>query len=194
LFKDPLVTTAYNTFALFNRTRYQQYLGQTASQGPIGTDAGDDDLPTRGAIWSFLRYAADRLGADRENAFWFNLVNSKTTGLTNLTSALGTAPGPWLRDWAISVFADDNAAGVDPRYQQLSWNVRSIITGDGTSVAFPLSTRLLTNNVTTPLTLAGYGVSFLRFSVANGQDALLTVTSGGQPLSSTVQLSLIRVR
>ena len=27
----------------------------------VGSDAFDDDLPTRGAIWNFLRYAADHL-------------------------------------------------------------------------------------------------------------------------------------
>jgi hypothetical protein len=37
-------------------------------------------------------------------------------------------------------------------------------------------------------------VSFLRFSVASGQDALLTVTSNGQPLPPTMQLSVVRVR
>jgi hypothetical protein len=42
--------------------------------------------------------------------------------------------------------------------------------------------------------LTGGGVSFLRFSVASGQDALLTVTSSGQLLPSTVQLAVVRVR
>jgi hypothetical protein len=27
--------------------------------GPVGFDAFDDDLPTRGAVWNFLRFAAD---------------------------------------------------------------------------------------------------------------------------------------
>jgi len=42
--------------------------------------------------------------------------------------------------------------------------------------------------------LVGNGVAFLRFSVPNGQDALLTTTSGGQTLPSSVKLSVVRIR
>ena len=137
---------------------------------------------------------SDRQPAGSENSFWFTLVNSKTSGLANLTSALGTSPGPLFHDWAISVFTDDNVSNLDARYVQPSWNSRSIITGGGTSVAFPLVTHTLSDNVQASLSLVGYGVSFLRFSVANGQDALLTVTSNGQPLPPTIQVSIVRVR
>jgi hypothetical protein len=62
------------------------------------------------------------------------------------------------------------------------------------STAFPLLTHVLSDNVPVSLNVVGYGVSFLRFSVASGQDALLTVTSNGQPLPPTMQLSVVRVR
>lgn len=194
LFNDPKTATAYSAFMNFNRARYAQYLGRTETQSPVGFDGADDDLYTRGAIWSFLRYTADRLGPAAENAFWFKLVNNNATGLANLQSAMGMAPGPWLRDWAISVFMDDNAPGTDARFQQPSFNFRSIITNGGTGLPFPLVTRQLTNNFASSLTLAAYGVSFMRFSVANGQEALLTATSSGQPLPPTVQLAVVRVR
>jgi len=190
-----LVSAAYSTFSLNNFRRYAQYLPRTETQGPVGFDAFDDDLPTRGAVWNFLRFAADHLGPTNENSLWFKIVNAKTSGMTNLTSALGVAPSTLLRDWATSVFLDDNAASVDPRFQQPSWNARSIITGNGTSVPFPLVTRLL--NVDGSLlstNLVGNGVAFLRFSVPSGQDALLTTTSGGQTLPSSVKLSVVRIR
>jgi hypothetical protein len=193
-FQDPLFVDAYSTYALNNTRRYSQYLARTESQAPIGFDDFDDDLSTRGAIWSFLRFAADHLPASAESSLWFNLVNSRTSGIANLTAALGTAPYPLLRDWAISVFADDNAAGLDPRFQQPSWNLRSIITAGGASIAFPLVTRGLVDGSTTNVTLASYGVSFVRFSVASGQDALITVSTNGQPVSAAVQLAAIRVR
>ena len=194
-FQDPVFVSAYSTYALNNVRRYSQYLSRTETQSPIGVDGYDDDLPTRGAIWSFLRFAADHLPAGAENSFWFNLVNSKTSGLANLTAALGTAPAPLLRDWTISVFADDNAAaGLDPRFQQPSWNLRSIITAGGTSIAFPLVTRALVEGSTTSVTLAANGASFMRFSVTSGQDALITASSNGQQLPPTVELSIIRVR
>jgi hypothetical protein len=194
LFGDPRTKQAYSTFAFFNTQRYALYLGRSESQSPIGRDLFDDDLQTRGAIWSFLRYAADRRAAGNENAFWFKLANGPATGVANLANVLGDSVSGIMRDWAISVFMDDNGTGVDSRYQQPSWNLRSILTNDGTSTAFPLLTRPLTDGTTTALTLASHGVSFLRFSVASGQDALLTMTSGGAPLPSTVQLALVRVR
>lgn len=194
MFNDPIALAAYSTFEVNNFRRYQTYLSRTETQAPVGVNDNDDDLPTRGAIWNFLRFAADRLPDGSENAFWFNLVNSKTSGITNLTSALGAAPSPLLRDWAISVFMDDNAANVDPRYQQPSWNLRSAMTGNGTSLPFPLATRTLSDGVANTVPMASGGVAFLRFSVASGQDALLTVTSSGQLLPSTVQLAVVRVR
>ena len=192
LFSDARTAMAYDTFMLFNQRRYQQYLGATETQGPVGSSDTDDDLYTRGAIWSFLRYAADRLGPASEQAFWYNLANNNATGLTNLTTALGTDVGPWLRDWAISNYVDDNAAGSDARFIQPSFNFRSIMSGSG--ALFPLSTRALSTIGTTTVTLATYGVAFLRFSVPNGQDALLTATSPGQSLPSSVQLAIVRVR
>jgi len=113
-FADPKFATAYSTFEVNNFNRYKSYLTRTELQAPTGFDGFDDDLPTRGAIWNFLRFAADRLPAGQENAFWFNLVNSKISGIANLTAALGTPPSGLLHDWAISVFLDDNAVNVDP--------------------------------------------------------------------------------
>jgi hypothetical protein len=193
-FNDPLFTSAYSTFGKNNFLRYGVYLATPETQAPIGFDADDDDLATRGAIWNFLRYTADHLPAGTENTFWFNLVNSKTSGMANLTNVLGGSPAQMLHDWAISVFMDDNAPNVDQRYLQPSWNSRSIITGGGVSTAFPLLTHTLSDNVQVSLNMVGYGVSFLRFSVASGQDALLTVTSNGQPLPPAMQLSVVRVR
>jgi hypothetical protein len=198
IYADPLSKTAaaYSTFELNNFRRYATYLTRTESQGPIGVSPLDDDLYTRGAIWNFLRYAVDHVvaaGGD-ETAFWHALVNSKTTGIANLTNVLGSAPNAMLRDWAISVFLDDDAPNVDPLFLQPSWNLRSALTGGGTSTPFPLVTRTLTDGVFSTFVLAGFGVSFERFSVPGGQDALLTVTSGGQPLPPTILLAVVRVR
>jgi hypothetical protein len=193
LFSDSRAASAYKTFMAFNETRYTRYIGVTETQGPIGSSPSDDDLFTRGAIWSFLRYAADRLGPSAEPAFWYSLVNNNATGLANLGSALGSPVGPWLRDWAISNYVDDNTTGTDPRFIQPSFNFRSIITNGG-SIAYPLFTRSLSTTGTTSVSLAAYGVAFLRFSVPTGQDALLTATSSGQSLPSSVQLAIVRVR
>jgi hypothetical protein len=194
IFNDPKASPAYSTFEANNHARYRTYLQRTELQAPIGFDAFDDDLQTRGAIWSFLRFAADHLPAGQENAFWYKLVNSTTSGVANLTNALGTAPYSLMRDWAISLYLDDNAVNVDPRFLQPSWNMRSVLTNNGSSLSYPLTTRTLANNSQQSVLLAGNGASFLQFSVPDGQEALLTVTSGGQPLPATVQLAVVRVR
>jgi hypothetical protein len=72
--------------------------------------------------------------------------------------------------------------------------MRSALTNGGTSLAYPLSTRTLKDNTSQSVLLAGNGVSFLQFSVVSGQDALLTVSTGGQQVPSTVQLAVVRVR
>jgi hypothetical protein len=194
IYNDQKSLAAYSTFEANNFGRYRTYLPKTETQSPIGFSPNDDDLPTRGAIWNFLRFAADHQPPGTENTFWFKLVNSTTSGLANLTNALGGSPSSLLRDWAISVFLDDDAVNVASRFAQPSWNLRSALTNPGTSLAFPLSTRMLTDNVSTRVLLVGNGVSFLRFSVADSQDALLIVSSGGQPLPSTVQLAIVRVK
>ena len=193
-FSDPKFVAAFSTFENNNFRRYATYLQRTETQAPIGSDMFDDDLPTRGAIWNFLRYTADHLPVGQENGFWYKLVNSTTSGIANLTNALGGPPDALFRNWAISVFMDDNAPNVDPRFLQPSWNLRSAMTAGGSFSTFPLITRLLADNTTTSFTMLGNGVSFERFSVPNGHDALLTVTSNGQPLPATVLLSVVRVR
>ena len=194
IYNDQKAFAAYATFEANNFSRYRTYLPLTESQAPVGFSSNDDDLPTRGAIWNFLRFVADHQPPGDENAFWFKLANSTTSGLTNLTNALGGSPSSLLRDWAISVFLDDNAVNVASRFAQPSWNFRSALTSGGMPLAFPLVTRMLTDNVSSRVLLVGNGVSFLRFAVADNQEALLTVSSGGQPLPSTVQLAVVRVK
>jgi hypothetical protein len=187
---------SFTTYMKQNADRYRRYLLTTATQGPIGVDRSDDDLETRGAVWSFLRYAADRSGPT-DGTFWFRLVNSQTTGTANLAEVLGSAPSLMLRDWAISVYADDAtpfSAG-STRFSQPSWNFRSLY--PAISTTFPpiaSAERRLTDATTANVTLRGGGVSFLRFAVAANTEALLGVTSGGQPLPASILLAVVRTK
>jgi hypothetical protein len=181
---------AFSTFQQNNIRRFRQYLLSPESRTPIGGDG--NDLATRGAAWSFLRYAADRVAPSTESNLWFQLANGKQAGLANLAAALGTDPSPLVRDWAISVFADDNVPGLDARYKQPSWNLRSLMPATGLSYA--LFTRQLIDGSSSVATITGGSASFMRFSVQGGQDALLTITSLGQPLPASMQLAVIRVK
>ena len=51
---------AFNTDMSGNASRYKSYLERTSTSSPY---APDDSLWTRGAVWSLLRYAVDRLNA-----------------------------------------------------------------------------------------------------------------------------------
>lgn len=51
---------AYNSDMSGNGSRYKAYLTAPATNSPY---AANDSLPTRGAAWSFLRYAVDRVNA-----------------------------------------------------------------------------------------------------------------------------------
>jgi hypothetical protein len=190
--------SSFQQFMQNNARRYRAYLRNTPLQAPIGFNAGDDDLETRGAIWSFLRYAADRLvngGAGTD--FWFRLVNSQTAGVANLRDVFGTEPSPLMRDWAIAAYADDTGPGVEERFSHQSWNFRSILPalGNPFPLTDPLSERRLSDNVPASVQMQGGGVSFLRFLVPAGHEALFLLTStSGQPSPATLQLSVLRIR
>ena len=191
---DPAVRQAYTNYHRNNALRYSMYLQATTSYAPQGATVYDDALQTRGAIWSFLRYAADRR-ASTDGDFWYRLVNSTTSGMANLTQVLGVNPTGWMHDWAISNLGDDWVAGIASAYTQPSWNTRSYFAGVG--IAFPLATSrlpVLADTSQRLLTLRGGGVAYLRFTVPSGQDALILVTANGQPLPTSMQLSVVRVK
>ena len=175
---------AFNEDAISNFSRLETYLGAPSSNSPF---ADNDSLATRGATWSFLRYAADHTGSD-DGTTWFQLVNSTTSGIANLQQVFGTDLTTLARDWATSVFADD-VAPTDSRYQQPSWNLRSIFGALESTGAYPLATATLG---TSPMTVSVDGGSavYLRFAVAAGQTATVQLST----LPSNVQLTLVRSR
>src|SRR5262249_12984030 len=136
---------AFNHYQLFNFGRYRTFLDSTRTHSPY---APNDDLATRGATWSLLRYLADRRGstdADR----WNKLVNSIKSGLSNMTDVFGPTLMDQIRDWQVSVNADDypiSGATVAANFTQPSWNFRSVygafVNGSGQPVPppFPVKT------------------------------------------------------
>ncbi|HKO16110.1 MAG TPA: Ig-like domain-containing protein [Gemmatimonadaceae bacterium] len=188
------VQRAFDTYMRNNAGRYRTYLRATASQGPIGITGGDDDLETRGAVWSFLRYAADRAGST-DGTFWFRLVNSQTTGLANLQRVLGEDPLPLMRAWAVSTYTDDVIAGGDARFSQASWNFRALFPALGVSFPpdDPAFERVLADRTTSTVTLNGGSVAYFRFRVRAGEEALLGISAGSQPAPATIQTALVRI-
>jgi hypothetical protein len=185
----------YNAFGLYmwgNQSRYQIFLPVVEAHGPIGEFTNDDDLSTRGAIWSFLRYLADQRPGD--DSLFYHLVNSQTSGLANLQAVLGQDPLPLMRRWSLSVYANGTIPGIASAFDQPSWNwpqVYTLTNADHTQPVF----HELSSSVPNTVTLKSDGGAYFPFAVANGTQALITVTgAGGTAPPASIKLTLIRAR
>lgn len=191
----------FSNFASQNFSRYYNFLIAPETNSPY---APNDSLATRGAIWSFLRFAAARQGADGEATFLRQLVNSTATGVNNLQQVLsGGAFADYLRDWTIANIADDfsvaTTQGLGTRYINPAWSFRSVfpglrIGGGNALGVYPIAARSLISNTPQRITLAGGTSSYIRFSVPPGQRALLTLSSNGALPPSTLRYGIVRLR
>jgi len=193
--------TTFSNYASQNFSRFYSFITNTEINSPY---APNDSLATRGATWNFLRYAAGRQGASGEAAFYRSVVNSNMSGVANLNNAIpGGAFSVYLRDWTVALIADDYSAAelaaLDPRYTFPAWNFRSIYPGlrfsGGTALGtYPINARLLANNVPQRITLAGGTSSFVRFGVPAGKATLVTLSSNGGAVPSSLRYALVRLR
>jgi hypothetical protein len=180
---------AFNTYANQNFGRLRPWLQRPDTAGAFKTN---DGLATRGAVWGFLRYAADRRNSD-DAALWQALVNSKISGIANLQAVLGAGnANPWQRDFTAAMYADDFVPGLNAKHTISSWNFRSVYGGLG---GFPLLTRPLTNG--TPLTLSysrGGGTAYTRFGIAANARGVFSVRTGSAVLPGTASAVLLRTK
>ena len=198
---SPAKSTLFSNYASQNFSRFYSFLINPEVNSPY---APNDSLQTRGAIWNFLRYAAGRQGASGESAFLRTVVNSATTGFANLSTAIpGGQFADYLRDWTVSIIADDfsaaETAALDPKYVLSAWNFRSIYPGlrfsGGTALGvYPINARSLQNNVPQRISLAGGASSYIRFGIASGKSALLTLSSNGGAIPSQLRYAVVRLR
>ncbi|HEV2146228.1 MAG TPA: hypothetical protein VGR37_02305 [Longimicrobiaceae bacterium] len=191
----PHVLQMFFTYQVSNFGRYISYLENPDTTALIGVD----DLPTRGASWAFLRYAADQ--EPGEDALFFRrLVDGVGSGVPNLARALPVSPIDLMQSWTVSVFTDDALPGVvfPPLYQQPSWNFRSVITGfknaQGTPLhpGYPLRVSALTAQEQT-FRLKPGGAAFLRFRVPAGEEAVIRTTAGGTVPGERLRISVVRI-
>ncbi len=191
----------FRNYASQNFSRFYQFLTNPELNAPY---APNDSLATRGAIWTFLRFAAGRQGASGEAPFFRALVNSTTRGVANLQGVLGTGTfADYLQDWAVSLIADDFSAAqaplLDTRYRLVAWNFRSIYPGlrfgGGSALGvYPINARLLTANAPVRLALAGGTSAYLRFGVPAGQNAIVRLSTNGGLPGSALRTVVVRLR
>jgi len=166
-----------------NFSRLLEYVSDPAVASPLDPD---DALATRGATWSFLRYAVDRLFPS-DAGVWARFTNTQSFGLTAVEEALLTDPLPVLADFAVANYLDDLGISSDPRYLHQSWNYRDIFSKTFGSRAtgvfvplgkYPILLTGLTDNTTAFLNLRGSSAAYYRLTVAAGKEALLTFATG----------------
>lgn len=192
------VAGTYANFMAQNFARYFQFTLVPYTQGPVGVDDNDDDLQTRGAIWSFLRYAADQRFSANEPAFWQSLVNANSTGFQNLTDHIGADVRLVIRDWAMSNYLDD-LVPTAANYTQPSWNLRQIASFHSPAVCNLMgSCQGKTVTTSANILLGALSSEFIRFGVAAGQEAYISATgfpvTSNTPLPRHVLLSIVRTK
>ncbi|HSH46148.1 MAG TPA: hypothetical protein VK966_09845, partial [Longimicrobiales bacterium] len=154
---------------------------------------GQDRLATRGAAWSFLRYAADRSGRG-DGAFFFDAVNGRAAGLEHLRQVLGEDPLPWMQAWSVALYADDAVPGIAPRHTLPSWNFRDLYP-ESSIEAFPLSVVALGDAAAHDVSLLPGGAVFARFGIGYGERGTLHVEAGGgKEPPSTLRGTFLRTR
>jgi len=116
-------------------------------------------------------------------------VNSSTTGLANLRNVFGSDLASLFRDWATSLLLDD-VSGAATRYQEPSWNERSILDALTTTSSYPLTTLPLASGTPTTVSVRGGGAAYLRFTVAAGQTGAVSWTAS----SSVGSVTVVRLR
>lgn len=184
------ILDAVNTYQVSNLGRFISYLSNPDEESLLG----QDNLPTRGAIWAFLRYAADQEDGP-DQPFWFDLVNSTTTGVANLNQVLEDFGAiDLMQSWTVSVYTDDAVPVVPPLFMQPSWNYREILPALTGDAGFPLAVRTLVSGEERTFNLRAGGAAFVRFGVAANSSAILTTTSGGIVPPDELRISIVRIR
>lgn len=187
---DPRVREAYGWFMSPNLARLRRYLQAPELASPF---AANDEIATRGAAWSFLRFAADQaVPAGDQRELWGRLVNSGTAGLANLQAAIGRDPLPFARDWAIATGVDGLVAGLPRALTQPSWDLRSA--WPQWRGPYPARMHAPSEGGTLTISLRGTGAAFIPFATAAGREALLDFSSGGGPAVPAISVTLVRVR
>ncbi len=182
--------TITNAYQVDNLGRYSSYLKAPDASSPY---ADNDNLSTRGATWSFLRYAVD-LGASPQETYFRALVNSKKDGMVNLSAVLGPVftggIGEALRSWAIANFLDDAGLTTNAQYQFASWNFRNVLFNQLGNAGFPLQAKPLLDKTSQSFTLPAGGAGYMRFRV----NPTIQATIVPSLLQPAIELILVRTQ
>jgi hypothetical protein len=176
-----------------NFGRFIDYLEDPGSSSPIDED--NDELSTRGASWSFLRYAVDRVFTS-DAGVWARFEDSKTSGLATVRAGLqGADPVPLLSDYALANYLSDLGITSSPRFTHQSWNFRDIYANTYVSLGgYPLRPTGVPNNTPVSVSVKGSSASYYRMAVAANSEALVTFSSGQGAPNKSFRFTVIRTK
>jgi hypothetical protein len=185
------ISDAFNTFGAANIRRYREFLLNALTSSPY---ADNSNLTTRGAIWAFLRYAADRRGG-LESFAWFQLANppAGVRGIQNLMRVFGPDLASWVRDWGVANYSDDFISALPALATQPSWDFRSTVPFLNPG-SFPLTTQQIDSVTITPVAIADGASGYLRFGIKPGGVGGGRITSRGAGVPSGFALSILRTK
>jgi hypothetical protein len=186
----PALLDAINGYQVDNLQRYSSYLTLPETGSPY---KNDEDLATRGAIWSFLRFMADH-ATTPQTAYFHALVNAKTNGMANLQVIFANIfPGgikEGFRSWALANFLDNTGIGADQNLTHPSWSFRNVLTNQIGNTGFPLKPRSLVDGGSQIFSLMGGGAGYMGFRVNAGATGALVPAQ----IPAAVDLVLVRIQ
>lgn len=178
----------FTRFQLANFERLGTYLADPGGAS-LFSDSG---VTSRGAAWSFLRYAADR-HEGTEQQIWQRMIDSERTGYDKLLSVFAASPLAWIHDWAVSLYVDDSLP-LPARFQQPSWHNRSVLQAYLPHAGvYPLQPHRLTIAPFHGEVVAG-GAGFLRLEIPEGANEAVRFASGGESPFESMRLTVLRIR
>jgi hypothetical protein len=189
LTENARIRNAFQADMSANEGRYREFLAASSTNSPY---RAGDDLATRGAVWSLLRYLVDRSGASDADVF-ARLVNNSAVGVANLQAVFGNDVGSLVRDWSASQAVDD-VAGTATELQQKSWDWHSIFGGVTRSAAlYPLPiTHMSPSTASYGGSVVPGGSAFFNFAVPANGSATLTLDGQAGAAGSNLQLVIVR--
>jgi hypothetical protein len=134
----------FNAFFFQNLARLTYWMLRPDTSAATSKHA-DQNLSTRGAAWSLVRYAADNFSGDAPRAFTLKLAAGPDTGTKNFTAAAKQPLDTLVSGWLVANYADHlGITGLNPKYQYKSYNLRNVmprvaqaVTGSATAT-YPL--------------------------------------------------------
>ena len=188
---SPNVQLAFDNFAAANFRRFREYLLNPAANSPY---INNGFIPTRGAIWSFLRYAADRRNSG-ESDMWFQLANPPpgVHGISNITRVVTPDLAGWVRDWTAANYVDDFVTGALPVYTHPSWNIRSVVEVVNQGM-WALDTQQVDTTNVTSVGIGDGSAAYLRFGVRPNTVGGGRITARGAVVPPGFALTVLRTK